>query len=627
MLFAPKINPRIVTKATKNIIEKPTIAILELIANSWDAGATRVEIIIPSSQSVPFSITDNGHGMTLEDFQNHWLEVGYNRLIDQGDTVSVRLHDEELHRKAFGRNGIGKFAIFCFADKFMLSTSSNGKETRCTISKNIATSLFDINDVNEIDSIKTGTTIKTLEPTGVRLNEQHIISEIAQRFVFDENFEIIINGKKLTHDDIDSKLIQEETLHIDEENTIKITIITRKETDQTLRFSGIGWRVHGRLVGDPSWALIDEDRLLDGRTTQARRHAVIVDASCLASAVNEDWTNFDTTDPVYIKASEIVSNTVSSFISSLNKDSRNQRITIIKERTRDNLSKLGEISKLKIENFITDIVHKCPSIKEKDFENIVKSLATLETSSGKYGIIEKLAALTGEEWDKLKDVISDWTVTMAKDALDEIKGRLLLIDELRRLTEDVTTLEVQELQPIMEKCLWIFGPEFESIEYSPNQAIATCFQKLMGKRTPVKTSRNRPDFTILPDSAVSFHAAPSYGDDYAENGIGSLVILELKAPSIAIGRDEKHQPSKYYDEFKATGLVSSETRVTAFVLGSKTQKTLQMDPLREGNLTTNIMLFPTLLQRAESRLLNLREKVKTAPCLSKPILTAVTQSK
>lgn len=50
------------------IITDPATAIVELIANCWDAYATEVNITWPDTQiEKQFKITDNGHGMTRDD--------------------------------------------------------------------------------------------------------------------------------------------------------------------------------------------------------------------------------------------------------------------------------------------------------------------------------------------------------------------------------------------------------------------------------------------------------------------------------------------------------------------------------------------------------------------------------
>ena len=49
----------------RNITTRYDIALTELIANAWDAGATKVNIDITVDYHEPLIIEDNGTGMTL----------------------------------------------------------------------------------------------------------------------------------------------------------------------------------------------------------------------------------------------------------------------------------------------------------------------------------------------------------------------------------------------------------------------------------------------------------------------------------------------------------------------------------------------------------------------------------
>ncbi|MBK8180616.1 MAG: ATP-binding protein [Planctomycetes bacterium] len=52
---------------------RPHVALAELIKNSYDADATRVELrVLPDR----IEITDNGDGMDLEAFRNFWMRIG-----------------------------------------------------------------------------------------------------------------------------------------------------------------------------------------------------------------------------------------------------------------------------------------------------------------------------------------------------------------------------------------------------------------------------------------------------------------------------------------------------------------------------------------------------------------------
>ena len=91
----------------------------ELVANAWDADATKVEITL--DQTAPsIDIRDNGHGMSQTDVNEKFLKVGYQRRSTDSKTPRGR--------DAMGRKGIGKLAAFSIADIVEVHTA-NGKST------------------------------------------------------------------------------------------------------------------------------------------------------------------------------------------------------------------------------------------------------------------------------------------------------------------------------------------------------------------------------------------------------------------------------------------------------------------------------------------------------------------
>ena len=109
------------------------VAITELVANSWDAGATRVDISIPDEAGyVPNSskiiVLDNGRGMTDDAVEDEYLVVGRNR----------RLSDDEvgLPRPVMGRKGIGKLAGFGLASMMSITTWTSNRSTQLSLDVN-----------------------------------------------------------------------------------------------------------------------------------------------------------------------------------------------------------------------------------------------------------------------------------------------------------------------------------------------------------------------------------------------------------------------------------------------------------------------------------------------------------
>jgi hypothetical protein len=182
--------------------------------------------------------------------------------------------------------------------------------------------------------------------------------------------------------------------------------------------------------------------------------------------------------------------------------------------------------------------------------------------------------------------------------------------KIKVLSKD--TDEVQELQPLFKKGLWIFGPEYETIEYTSNQGMTSVIQNLYGGIE--KGSRKRPDFAILSDSTVGLYSYPKYDDEGGEIGVDRLTIVELKKPGVPLSSEQKSQAWGYVKELTKKGYVTPENKITCFVLGSEIDP-LEAQETHQGGTKIIPLLYDTVVKRANSRLLNLYDKVKNSPFL------------
>ena len=57
----------------ERLVGQPHIALAELIKNAYDADATLCTISINDNE---ITVTDNGHGMTEDEFLKHWMTIG-----------------------------------------------------------------------------------------------------------------------------------------------------------------------------------------------------------------------------------------------------------------------------------------------------------------------------------------------------------------------------------------------------------------------------------------------------------------------------------------------------------------------------------------------------------------------
>ena len=167
---------------------------------------------------------------------------------------------------------------------------------------------------------------------------------------------------------------------------------------------------------------------------------------------------------------------------------------------------------------------------------------------------------------------------------------------------------------MFKKGLWIFGPEFESIEYTSNQGMTNVLKNLF--KIDQSGSLNRPDFVILPEGSIGAYGQYGYDDEGGETGIIKVIIVELKKPGVALGEEEKMQCWKYVKELYEKGAILPDAKVECYLLGETIAKQEGGENThKDGAVKVKPMIFDTILKRAETRLLNLHKKIENAPFL------------
>ena len=107
-----------IDKLGVKLYDKVSAAIAELVANSYDADATKVTVSAPmgkflatkrgSNLNFEIRIEDDGIGMTPEQMQKFFLVVG----ADRRDNPDQGSESRKFGRKVMGRKGVGKLAPF-----------------------------------------------------------------------------------------------------------------------------------------------------------------------------------------------------------------------------------------------------------------------------------------------------------------------------------------------------------------------------------------------------------------------------------------------------------------------------------------------------------------------------------
>jgi hypothetical protein len=87
------------------------------------------------------------------------------------------------------------------------------------------------------------------------------------------------------------------------------------------------------------------------------------------------------------------------------------------------------VSKERVTAFVNEVVDSCPNFGENEIVPLSDILTKLEQAQSRYGLLDLLHKCEPDDYDKLHDILRQWTVGMAMIVLDEITTRLKLIGE------------------------------------------------------------------------------------------------------------------------------------------------------------------------------------------------------
>jgi len=116
-----RLSYRIIELFSEGLYASPNKAIEELVANSFDAGARKVQVLLSSNlhdQDATIVVIDDGEGMGVAGLKQHWL-VGVSNKRQLGKLPRGR--------QQIGQFGIGKLATYVLADRLSHISKSGGK--------------------------------------------------------------------------------------------------------------------------------------------------------------------------------------------------------------------------------------------------------------------------------------------------------------------------------------------------------------------------------------------------------------------------------------------------------------------------------------------------------------------
>ena len=594
---------------------KSDIAITELIANAHDAGASKVSIIIPSDYDQYITVEDNGIGLTNSEFEQRWLKLRYDRRRHQGSFVEVPEGNEVVRKRlAFGRNGVGRHAGLCFDDSYFVETWKNGESNSYNLQLSDGSQPIKVIDSSNCQKDGHGTKIKVLVKRNL-ISEQELSEIISARFLFNPEFKVKINGKQvclLEHPGI----VRTHLINPIGNIKIKLTLVDSSAVSRTSNQHGVAFWLGGRLLGNPSWS-IQGNQILDGRKSFAKRYTLIAESDDLLDYIEADWSGFKSD----FTSLGVITNYISLFVKTCYLELSKGEIDRAKREVinihKSDIKDLPHLARKELYDFIDQILTENPDIKPELLELAFRAAINLEKSRAGVALLHKLTSISCEDAEAVDSILQEWCVSDALSILSEIDSRIKVVEAIERLSNDHSVDELHTLHPLIEKARWVFGPEFDTPEYSSNKGLIKTMDtvfKIKHKKKNFLNSANRPDIVVGENSSLSTLGLEQFEEEIKKTK--KVLLIELKKGGFKIGREEMTQAKYYVDDIWHAGVGSSRPYIKAYVVGDTidnfTGKFETVGSDKENQYgEVHALTYSEMVRTAEARLFSLKEKIES----------------
>lgn len=593
-------------------IRNPIVALTEFVANAWDAGATKVWVDIPQAVGGKLQVRDNGGGMTETEFRNRWMCLGYNRLNHQGPWADG--HEKTRSRYAYGRNGQGRHGLLCFNNKeYLVETVSGGiyNKFRVYCTSGNAPFATELQVSRAARQRERGTTL-TVVVDHHYLPVESVRDDLPSRFAADPNFQILINSVAAPAEEMKNFRHREErVLKLPSGRLVKLEVVVLENTPGRYKNqTGVAFWVGGRIVGQPQWSF-GPYSLGDGRSRMGRRTLLIFRTEDLREDVKPDWTGFIPSDDI-LDLQRQVFDAGTQILLTLARDRVEEMTVESLTPHRDQLEELDPGDRRAVLGLVESVAANDPQIAETTMNTMID--AAIKMGSTQQRLIRKITELSHQDQETLDRLLDEWSVEDAAKVLDEVGRRLRVVELIEKLMSDKEADELATLHPLVLNARWLFGPEYDSMEYASNVTMRTAMKQVFGQQVSqeaFENPRRRMDILVLPESSVCGFATEQPDPHNPNLSIpGRALIIELKKGGKTLGRTEVNQASGYVQDMRLCGHFSTDVKIVAHVVGhhisSKTAHRHTIEERDEVHVTT----FATLVDTGRRRLFRLQEVVK-----------------
>ena len=530
----------------------------ELVANAWDANATRVDITIPDKpidqERSEIIITDNGIGMSDTDIRGKYLIIGRDRRERERSDKTP----EPYERKIMGRKGIGKFSAFGIAKEIDVESVHHGKTSHFLMNydkllEKEEERVIELPQLPPTNTISNGTKITLRNITRFknrRISIETLRRRLARRFAIigkQNKFEVIINNDPITIDerDLKSKLARDEN---GDQYLWEYPGVEIKE--------GTGWRVSG-WIGTLDRTSQDKDKIERGIALMARGK-LVQEPFVFDAVVGQQFALSYLIGELHVEFTDEVEDTIATTRNSLVWDAEANsalkewgekevnRIASLwaKKRREDNRGKLkehpiyikfkdeaGKIDKKRefkradqlIQQLILKSLDKSHNAEIEDFEPVVDMFINFWQFDSFQEMAENIRDAGIEEPEKLLNLFREWEILEAKEMMKVTEGRIMAIKQLQKFI-DTNAKEVPTIHNFLTKFPWVLDPRWNLI--ADEHRYSDLLRDQFSDSDDIPEVDRRIDFLCVREGT-------------------HLVVVEIKRPKSRIRRKELDQIEDY----------------------------------------------------------------------------------
>ena len=600
----------------------------ELVANSWDADATRVEITLPDKPidaSAEIVICDDGIGMSDADVRNKYLIIGRDRRDEEkADRTPAR-------RPIMGRKGIGKFSAFGIAKEIAVESVKDGEVSHFRMNydellENAENREIELPQLSPTGDVSKGTTVTLRHITKFQTRSipiDMLRRRLARRFAVigaQHNFEVIINGEPISPEDRDLKRLLEKDMngepYLWEYNNEEIEpetgwtvsgwigCLNRRSPDINRIDRGIALMARGKLVQEPFVFDAVGGQQFAFSYLIGELHVEFVDAVEDTIGTSRNALVWDTEANTALKewGQKEVNKIAREWSAKRRQDNErqlqeNQFYVAFQEKAAeiDN----PRASKL-VDRLIRQAIDKNPIADTTELEPLLQNCLDFMEFDAFWKIASDLTETELEDPGKLLDLFREWQIVEAKEMARVTEGRIATIKKLQELIE-TNALEVPTLHNFLREFPWVIDPRWTLVD---NEVY---YSHLLRDKFPesseVPEENKRIDFLCVREGT-------------------HLVVVEIKRPGSKVSQEELRQIEDYVifvqnDLQGTTDPESQYQEVTGYLLCGDLVDTPYVRGRRENLARSRIYIrryrdLLSMVQRAHAKFLERYEQLREA---------------